>query len=85
MINKPVVITSSNNEDNKAALMVQKASRFSSRIHLTYQNKTVNAKSIMGMMTLPLSKGDEILLQVDGSDEAEAVKQLTSFLTENTI
>jgi len=81
MINKPITIHNSNNNENKAAMLVQKSNGFSSRIHLTFQNKTVNAKSIMGVMTLPLSTGDLVLLQVDGCDEADAVKQLEQFLT----
>ena len=44
------------------------------------KNKTVNAKSIMGMMTLGLVSKDEISLNIDGSDEEEAFLGLASYL-----
>lgn len=66
------------NETN-AAMLVQTASRFDSRIHVTFLNRTVNAKSIMGVMTLPLDDGDQVTVTADGMDEEKAIQALTHF------
>ncbi len=61
-------------------MLVQLASKFKSSIYIEKGNKTVNAKSIMGMMTLGLVSKDEISLNIDGSDEEEAFLGLASYL-----
>ncbi|RIW38979.1 HPr family phosphocarrier protein [Bacillus salacetis] len=63
-----------------AALFVQEANRFSSEVFLERNGKKVNAKSIMGLMSLAISSGTEITLIADGTDEEEAVKHLTEFV-----
>ncbi|EIJ80600.1 phosphocarrier protein Chr [Bacillus methanolicus PB1] len=63
-----------------AALFVQKANRFSSDIYLEKDGKKVNAKSIMGLMSLAVSNGAVVTLIVDGSDEQEAIKELTNYI-----
>jgi catabolite repression HPr-like protein len=64
-----------------AALFVQEANRFSSDIFLEKDGKKVNAKSIMGLMSLAISSGSEVFLSADGSDENEAIEALVSFIT----
>lgn len=63
-----------------AALFVQKASRFASDIYIKKDTKEINGKSIMGIMALGVSCGDEITLEVSGDDEVEAMQVLVSFL-----
>lgn len=63
------------------ALLVQKASQFSSKIYLEMDTKRVNAKSIMGMMSLALINGTEVVVDAVGSDEEEAITTLEAFLT----
>lgn len=63
-----------------AALFVQEAARFSSDVFIEKDNKQVNAKSIMGIMSLALGKGVTIKLIVDGKDEEEAMKKLLEFI-----
>jgi catabolite repression HPr-like protein len=63
-----------------AALFVQEANRFSSEIFLEKDGKKVNAKSIMGLMSLAISTGSEITLAADGSDEDEAIAALEKFV-----
>ncbi|EDL64645.1 HPr family phosphocarrier protein [Bacillus sp. SG-1] len=63
-----------------AALFVQEANRFSSEVFLERNGKKVNAKSIMGLMSLAVSSGTEITLIADGTDEEQAVKHLTEFV-----
>ncbi|WP_026657994.1 MULTISPECIES: HPr family phosphocarrier protein [unclassified Butyrivibrio] len=70
-------------EARPVAELVQLASRYDSTVHIEAQSKKVNAKSIMGMMTLSLSSGEEVTVIADGSDEADAVAGMESFLIGN--
>jgi catabolite repression HPr-like protein len=63
-----------------AALFVQEANRFSSDVFLEKDDKRVNAKSIMGLMSLAISSGVEIHIIAIGDDEQEAVAALTEFI-----
>ena len=63
-----------------ASLFVQTANEFSSEIYISKGSTRVNAKSIMGVMILAVSKGDEILLEVNGDDEKAAMDRLTSLI-----
>lgn len=64
-----------------AAEFVQKANRYTADIFLEKDNKKVNAKSIMGLMSLAITKGEEIKLIADGPDEELAINDLISFIT----
>lgn len=68
-------------EARPIALLVQKASQFSSKIYLEMDTKRVNAKSIMGMMSLALVNGTEVVVDAEGLDEEEAITTLEAFLT----
>ncbi len=63
-----------------AALFVQEANRFAADIFLEKDGKKVNAKSIMGLMSLAVSTGVVINLIAEGSDEQEAVEALAKFV-----
>ncbi|WP_264739547.1 HPr family phosphocarrier protein [Cytobacillus firmus] len=63
-----------------AALFVQEANRFSSDIFLEKDGKKVNAKSIMGLMSLAVSSGSVITLKAEGNDENEALESLSNFI-----
>ncbi|MBP3604345.1 MAG: HPr family phosphocarrier protein [Lachnospiraceae bacterium] len=62
------------------AMLVQVASRFESSIYIVAQDKKVNAKSIMGMMTLTLNKGETITVTADGEDEQTAIESISNYL-----
>ncbi|HXY55129.1 MAG TPA: HPr family phosphocarrier protein [Nitrospirota bacterium] len=59
-----------------AAQIVRSASAFSSKITLVKDGLEVDGKSIMGIMMLAAAKGSNIMLQVDGADEEQAVAGL---------
>ncbi|MBY0123835.1 HPr family phosphocarrier protein [Bacillus sp. S/N-304-OC-R1] len=63
-----------------AALFVQEANRFSSDVFLEKDGKKVNAKSIMGLMSLAVSSGSVITLICDGRDEAQAIEELAEYI-----
>ena len=82
MTKKSVVIGLANGlEATPIALLVQTATKFSSSIYLTTENKRVNANSIMGLMSLGLLNGDSITVEVDGEDEASAVDEIVRFIS----
>ena len=58
-------------EARPIANLVQVANRYESKIYLEHGDSRVNAKSIMGMMSLALLNGEEILVDAEGADEAE--------------
>ena len=81
MIRKPITIGISNGlEARPIAMLVQVASQYSSNIYLESEAKKVNAKSIMGMMSLGLTQNEEVIVSAEGSDETEAVDNLTDYL-----
>ena len=67
-------------EARPIANLVQVANRYESKIYLEHSDSRVNAKSIMGMMSLALLNGEEILVDAEGADEAEAVAAIEEFL-----
>lgn len=62
------------------ALLVQEASKYESRIYIQAGNRRVNAKSIMGMMSLGLDDGLQLEVSAEGADEQDAVAGIESFL-----
>ncbi|KGE71875.1 HPr family phosphocarrier protein [Spirochaeta lutea] len=61
-----------------AALIVQTAGRFESKILFKKENEEINAKSIMGIITLGASYNTEITIEADGADEQDAVEALAT-------
>lgn len=70
-------------EARPAAMLVQVASQYDSSIYLENGGKSVNAKSIMGMMTLQLQEGEEVLVKADGTDEEKAIEGIEKYLSNN--
>lgn len=82
MIKKPVTIQNNMEmEDRPIAHLVQEASQYDSQVYIVMDDKKINAKSIMGMMTLRLQKGESVEVVAEGADEAEAVAGVEEFLT----
>lgn len=82
MLRKEVTVQlDSGLETRPVAMLVQIASQFESDIYIEYENRRVNAKSIMGMMTLGLGAGDEITVSANGNDEEKAVEEIYAYLT----
>lgn len=84
MIRKPITIGITNGlEARPIALLVQVASQYTSNIYLESAERKVNAKSIMGMMSLGLEAGEKVTVSVDGVDEEEAMKGIEEYLSKN--
>lgn len=83
MIKKPITVNLSPGlEARPVAQLVQVASQFNSEIYVEVGEKKVNAKSIMGMMTLGLDAGEEITLLTNGEDEEAAMNSIERYLSE---
>lgn len=67
-------------EARPIANLVQMANKYTSQIYLEIEEKRVNAKSIMGMMSLALMNGETAVLDICGEDEEEATAALEKFL-----
>lgn len=67
-------------EARPVAMLVQVASRYDSTVYLETCGKKVNAKSIMGMMSLGLDLGEKVTVIADGTDEAAAVDNIEKYL-----
>lgn len=80
MIEKNISVNVSQKDARPIAMLVQVASRYKSSIQICQEEKTVNAKSIMGVMTLGLINGQELKVSVDGEDETDAMDNIESFL-----
>ncbi|MFD1358845.1 HPr family phosphocarrier protein [Fictibacillus halophilus] len=82
MVEKKVTVQlKSGLQARPAALFVQEANRFTSDVFVEKEGKKVNAKSIMGIMSLAVGSGSELLLAVDGPDENEAIEALAEFVS----
>ncbi|MGI6094715.1 MAG: HPr family phosphocarrier protein [Lachnospiraceae bacterium] len=81
MIKKPLTIKiSSGLEARPVAFLVQVASQYESKIYLECDDKRVNAKSIMGMMSLGLDEGERVTVSTEGVDEEEAMQGIEKYL-----
>lgn len=68
-------------EARPVALLVQVASQYDSSVYVEMEDKRVNAKSIMGMMTLGLNEGEDIVISAEGADEAAAMEGIEKYLS----
>lgn len=83
MIEKSVVVSlESGLQARPAAQFVQEANRFKSDLFLEKNDKRINAKSIMGLMSLAITKDTTVKLIADGSDAEDAIETLTRFVTQ---
>ena len=80
MIKKPVMIQIRNGLEARPVAL---ASQYDSEIYVESEERHVNAKSIMGMMTLGLNYGDSIVVSANGTDEEEAMKEIEKYLSGN--
>ena len=82
MIKKPITVQLANGlEARPVALLVQVASQYESKIYVETENKKVNPKSIMGMMTLGLNAGESVVVSAEGTDEQAAIENIEKYLS----
>ena len=82
MITRKVQIQLQNGlEARPVAVLVQVASQYNSSIYVECDDRKVNAKSIMGMMTLGLTAGEEVVVSANGDDEQTAMDDIVKYLS----
>ena len=81
MFTKSVIVNlPTDSEARPVAVMVQISSRYDSRVYVSANNKKVNAKSIMGMMSMGFANGDELSIEAEGEDSEEAVEAMAKYI-----
>lgn len=75
------VLLESGLQARPAAQFVQQANRYSSDLFLVKDGKKINAKSIMGLMSLAITQGETVTIIADGPDEEVALNDLVAFIT----
>ncbi|HTZ11173.1 MAG TPA: HPr family phosphocarrier protein [Candidatus Margulisiibacteriota bacterium] len=82
MIKKKVVVNNKQGlHARPAALFVQVANKFDSRITVRRGDEAVNGKSIMGILMLGAEKGSAISIEADGEDASDAVLELEKIIS----
>ena len=82
MVKKEVtVLNATGLHARPASMFVQTAGKFKSKIFVIKEGNAINAKSIMGMMSLAASLGTEIRIITDGSDEEQAMAGMEAYLS----
>lgn len=66
-----------------ATMLVNKASQYESDVEIVYNDKNVNLKSIMGVMSLGIPKGADVTITTSGSDEEEAIQGVEEVIKEH--
>lgn len=81
MFNKEIVVRCESGLHNRqATYFVQKANEFESTIYLESGNRKMNAKSLLGIMSLGIVTGSTVTLTAAGADEEAAVNALEALL-----
>lgn len=68
-----------------ATFFIQKANEFVSNIWIEKEERRVNAKSLLGVLSLGIAKGTTIMLSAEGSDEQAAVDALAELVSSDVI
>lgn len=85
MIEKSIKIEMAGGLDARpVAMLVQVASKHESKVYIMAEGKKVNAKSIMGMMSLALSQGETVTVSAEGNDEQAAIENIGDYLSGKT-
>jgi len=66
--------------NRQATLFIQKANEFKSSIWVEVDNRKINAKSLLGVLSMGITKGTDVCLIAEGADEADAIAALSDML-----
>ncbi len=80
---RTVVKCASGLHNKQATYFIQKANDFKSSIWIEADERKINAKSLLGVLSMAVVTGTEVTISAEGSDEEEAVKTLTGMLEED--
>lgn len=80
---KSVVTCESGLHNKQATYFIQKANEFKSSIWIEADDRKINAKSLLGVLSMGITTGTTVTLTADGSDELEAIKTLSDMLVKD--
>lgn len=80
-----VVQCESGLHNKQATFFIQKANEFQSSIWMEVEERRINAKSLLGVLSMGIIKGTRVLIIAEGSDEQEAVNVLSEMLAKDNI
>lgn len=60
-----------------AAVLVEAANNFNAELKLVHEDREANLKSIVGLMSLVIMQGDQVIIQAEGEDAEEAIEEMT--------
>ena len=80
---KTVVKCASGLHNKQATYFIQKANDFKSSIWIEADERKINAKSLLGVLSMAVVTGTDVTISAEGTDEEEAVKTLTGMLEED--
>ena len=80
---RTVVKCASGLHNKQATYFIQKANDFKSSIWIEADERKINAKSLLGVLSMAVVTGTEVTISAEGTDEEEAVKTLTGMLEED--
>ena len=80
MVVKQVTVCGDVLRDKRAGDFVEMVSRFNSSVYLEVENKRVNAKSIIGVLSMNLSDGDDVSVLAGGEDENDAIAAVIEYI-----
>ena len=82
MMQKSIVVKSTVGlHASLAAKVVQAASKYSVDINLIYKDKTIDVKSILGLMSLAIPSGENVIIEADGAQAEAAIADIEMVLT----
>lgn len=68
-----------------ATFFIQKANEFKSTVWIAKEERKVNAKSLLGVLSLGITRGTQVTISAEGTDETEAVDNLVELISSNFI
>ncbi len=80
IIEKLKIINKTGLHARPATLFVDKSKKFKSEIFIEKNGKSVNAKSLINILSLGVEQGQEIILKINGPDEVEALEELKKLI-----
>ncbi len=81
MVEKKVLVNSSTGlHARPASMLCSLAQQYASKVLILYQDKVIDAKSILGVMAAGITKSTEITIRCDGADEEIALKAITELI-----
>ncbi len=80
MVHEKKIMVTTGLEASQIALLVQSANKFDSKIEIVSGKKVASAKSIMGIISIGMLDGVEVVIRAEGHDAEQAVQRITQFI-----